>query len=171
MNNLNTPPQIGDGVFVAPTATVIGNVILKENSSVWFGAVLRGDSDEISIGERTNIQDSAVVHCDPDDPVIIGDDCIIGHSAIVHGATLENNVLVGMQSTVLNGAVIGEFSIIGANALVTAGTIIPPYSLVLGSPAKVIKSINQEQIKAIKENAAVYVEKAKEFIEYYRNLK
>lgn len=168
MSLLDTPISKGKDVFVAPTATVIGDVTLGAEVSIWFGAVLRGDSDKISVGARSNIQDNAVIHCDPNDPAIIGEECIIGHGAIVHGAKLANNVLVGMNATVLNNAEIGEFSIIGANALVTAGTTIPPYSLVLGSPAKVVKTLTDEQVKGIKINAEVYVAKAKEYIEYYK---
>ena len=166
--NLNKPIQKGKSVFVAPTATVIGDVHLGDNASVWFSAVVRGDSDQIRIGARTNIQDNAVIHCDPGAPAIIGDDCIIGHCAIVHGATLANNVLIGMNATVLNHAIIGEFSIIGANALVTAGSVIPPYSLVLGSPAKVVKTLSEEQVEAIKLNAEVYVKKAQDYIQHYQ---
>ena len=169
MNNLQKITQKGKNIFIAPTATVIGDVTLGDEVSIWFGAVLRGDSDTISIGARTNIQDNAVIHCDPNDPAIIGEECIIGHCAIVHGAKLANNVLVGMNATVLNNAEIGEFSIIGANALVTAGTIIPPYSLVLGSPAKVVKKLSEEQVEGIRINAKVYVDKAKEYIAYYQS--
>ena len=169
MNNLQKITQKGKNIFIAPTATVIGDVTLGDEVSIWFGAVLRGDSDKISIGARTNIQDNAVIHCDPNDPAIIGEECIIGHCAIVHGAKLANNVLVGMNATVLNNAEIGEFSIIGANALVTTGTIIPPYSLVLGSPAKVVKKLNEEQVEGIRINAKVYVDKAKEYIAYYQS--
>ena len=165
--NLNSPIIKGQNIFIAPTASVIGDVTLGDEVSIWFGAVLRGDSEKISVGARTNIQDNAVIHCDPNDPAIIGEECIIGHCAIVHGATLKNNVLVGMNATVLNNAVIGEFSIIGANALVTANTIVPPYSLVLGSPAKVVKTLNEEQIEGIRINAKVYVAKAKEYIDFY----
>lgn len=159
---------MGAHVFIAPNATVIGDVALGDEVSVWYGAVLRGDSDKIRIGARSNIQDNAVIHCDPNDPAIVGEGCIIGHCAIVHGATLADNVLIGMNATVLNNAEIGEYSIIGANALVTAGTIIPPYSLVLGSPAKVVKKLTDEQVKGIAVNAEVYVEKAKEYIAYYK---
>ncbi len=159
----------GQSALIAPNATVIGNVQLGDEVSIWYGAVLRGDSDLIQIGDRTNIQDNAVIHCDPNDPAIIGKECIIGHCAIVHGAKLENNVLIGMNATVLNNAEIGEYSIIGANALVTAGTKIPPYSLVLGSPAKVMKQLTNEQIEGIKENAKVYITKAKEFLDYYNH--
>jgi carbonic anhydrase/acetyltransferase-like protein (isoleucine patch superfamily) len=170
MSSLDKPIQKGKEVFIAPTATVIGDVTLGNEVSIWFGAVLRGDSDNISIGARSNIQDNAVIHCDPNDPAVIGEECIIGHCAIVHGAKLANNVLIGMNATVLNNAEIGEFSIIGANALVTAGTKIPPYSLVLGSPAKVVKTLNNEQVKGIKTNAEVYVQKAKEYIAHYNSL-
>ena len=171
MSNLNKEIVKGQDVFIAPNATVIGDVELGDESSIWFGAVLRGDSDKIRIGNRTNIQDNAVVHCDPNDPAIIGDNCIIGHNAIVHGATLKNNVLVGMNATILNKAIVGEYSIIGANALVTAGTVIPPYSLVLGSPAKVVKTLSENQIQGIRDNAVVYVQKAKEYVAYFENKK
>jgi len=157
-------PEIAEDVFIAPSADVIGNVTIGSQSSVWFGAVLRGDSDKIEIGKRSNIQDNAVVHVDPGDPVKIGNDVIVGHLALIHGATIGNNVLVGMNSTVLNGAVIGEFSLIGANALVTANTVIPPRSLVLGSPAKVVKELSTEQINAIQKNADVYVTQAAEYL-------
>lgn len=157
----------GNDVFIAPNATVIGNVTLGDECSVWYGAVLRADSDSITIGHRTNIQDNAVIHVDPNEPATIGNDCIIGHLALVHGATIGNNVLVGMHSTVMNGAKVGDFCIIGANALVPAGMEIPPYSMVLGTPAKVVKELTPEQIEKVKRNAAVYVELAKEYLEFY----
>lgn len=159
--------SLGKDVFIAPSATVIGDVKLKDNASVWFGAVLRGDSDQICIGAQTNIQDNAVIHCDPGQPTIIGEACIIGHGAIVHGAKLANNVLIGMNASILNEAKIGAFSIIGANALVTSGTVIPPKSLVLGSPAKVVRTITKKEEENIKKNAAVYIEKAKKYNNYY----
>ena len=162
--------SLGKDVFIAPSATVIGDVELKDNASVWFGAVLRGDSDQISIGAQTNIQDNAVIHCDPGQPTIIGEACIIGHGAIVHGAQLANHVLIGMNATVLNDAKIGEFSIIGANALVTSGTVIPPRSLVLGSPAKVVRTITKKEQENIKKNAKVYVKKAQEYRNHYAGL-
>ena len=148
-------------IFIAPNATVVGNVTLHEETSVWFGAVLRGDSDKISVGARTNIQDNAVLHCDPGEPCTVGEGCVIGHSAIVHGATIENDVLIGMNSTVLNNAIVGEGSIIGANALVPQGMVIPPNSLVLGVPAKVIKKIDAKD--SIKANTKEYIEKSKVF--------
>lgn len=161
---LSKPIQKGKDVFIAPSATVIGNVSLGDESSVWFGAVIRADKDQINIGRRTNIQDQAVLHVDPGFPIELGDDVIVGHAAVVHGAKVANNVLIGIHSTVLNGAEIGEFSIIGANALITSGTKIPPYSLVLGSPAKVVKTLSEDHVKGIVRNAEVYVELAKEYL-------
>lgn len=158
-------PEIDETVYLADNATVIGDVRIGKKSSIWFGAVLRGDSDRITIGKRTNIQDNAVVHVDPGDSVHIGDDCIVGHLALIHGAQIKNNVLVGMNSTILNGARIGEYSIIGANALVTANTVIPPNSLVLGSPAKVVKTITPAQKAHIRRNASVYVKLSREYLE------
>lgn len=162
---LKTPIQKGENVFIAPTATVIGMVKLGNETSVWFGAVLRGDTDAITVGNRTNIQDNAVLHADPGDPCEIGTDCVIGHSAIVHGAKISHHVLVGMHSTVLNKAQIGEFSIIGANALVPAGMVIPPYSLVLGVPAKVVKTLGAEVELLIQNNVDEYVNRAKAYLE------
>ena len=161
---LKKPTEKGNEVFVAPTATAIGNVSLGDEVSVWFGAVLRGDTDAIRVGSRSNIQDNAVLHADPGDPCIIGEDCVIGHSAIVHGAQLSHHVLVGMHATVLNKAQIGEYSIIGANALVPAGMVIPPYSLVLGVPAKVVKQLGPEVEKKSNDNVKEYVLRAKAYI-------
>lgn len=160
----NKTPQIEPDVFVAPSADIIGDVHIGAQSSIWFGAVLRGDSDQISIGDRTNIQDNVVLHVDPGSPVIIGDDVIIGHLALVHGANIGNNVLVGMNSTVLNDAVIGDYCLIGAHALVTAGTVIPPNSLVLGNPGKVVKTLSEKQIRAIEKNAEAYVKRAEAYL-------
>jgi carbonic anhydrase/acetyltransferase-like protein (isoleucine patch superfamily) len=154
----------GKNVFITNTATVIGDVEMGDDCSVWFGAVIRADSDQIRIGHRTNIQDNAVIHCDPGAPAIIGDDCVIGHLAIVHGAQLGNCVLVGMHATILNHAKIGNNVIIGANALITSGTVIPDNTIVLGSPGKAVGKLSEEQIAGIKENARVYVEKAKEYL-------
>jgi carbonic anhydrase/acetyltransferase-like protein (isoleucine patch superfamily) len=170
LEGLKTPIKKGSGVFVAPNATVIGDVHLHDSCSIWFGAVLRGDAAEISVGARSNIQDNAVLHADPGDPCVIGSDCVIGHSAIVHGATLDHHVLVGMHATVLNNAHIGAYSIIGANALVTAGSQIPPYSLVMGVPAKVVKTIDPETAEKIQENVNEYVKRAEVYIQYYQEI-
>jgi len=163
---LQTPVNIPNSVFVAPNATTIGRVHLSENCNIWFGAVLRGDTDQILVGERSNIQDNAVLHADPGDPCSIGHDCVIGHSAVVHGAKLEHHVLIGMNATVLNNAEIGEFSIVGANALVPAGMKVPPYSLVMGVPAKVVKSLDPEKVETmIQNNVDEYVQRARIFKE------
>lgn len=160
----------GKEVFIAPNATVIGQVELGDESSVWFGAVLRADADKIQVGKRSNIQDNAVLHVDPGDPVLIGDDCIIGHLALVHGAQIGNHVLVGMHAVLLNKVKVGDYCIIGANALLTAGTEIPPYSLVMGSPAKVVRQLNAEQIEKLRKNADVYVELGKAYQEHFNSL-
>ncbi|MES2690082.1 MAG: gamma carbonic anhydrase family protein [Bacteroidota bacterium] len=165
---LQMPVEKGNEVWIADTARVFGQVTLGDECSVWFGAVLRGDGDKITVGSRTNIQENAVVHVDPGYPATIGNECIIGHGAIVHGATLGNNVLVGMQATILNGAKIGNFCIIGAHALVTEGTVIPDYSLVMGVPAKVIKPLSEVQVEKLKHNAASYVSLSKQYHKYWK---
>lgn len=147
--------------FIAPNASVMGNVSFGEDVSVWYGAVIRADVETIIIGDRSNIQDTAVLHADPGDPTIIGKDVTIGHGAIVHGATVGDGSLIGMRATVLNRAKIGKNCIIGACALVTEGMIIPDNSLVLGIPAKVIKQISEQQAKHLPLGALHYVEMAK----------
>jgi carbonic anhydrase/acetyltransferase-like protein (isoleucine patch superfamily) len=165
---LQKPIQKGNDVWIADTARVFGQVSLGDECSVWFGAVLRGDGDRIDVGNQTNIQENAVVHVDPGFPVKIGAACIIGHGAIVHGATLGNHVLVGMHATILNGAVVGDFCIVGANALVTEGMVIPDYSIVMGSPAKVVKQLSEVHIDKVKRNAESYVELSKEYLKHYK---
>ena len=162
---LKQPVKTGRSVFIAPGAHAIGLVTLGDCVSLWYGAVLRGDTDHIEVGDRTNIQDNAVIHADPGDPCIIGADCVIGHSAIVHGARLSHHVLVGMHATVLNNAVIGEYSIIGANALVPAGMQVPPYSLVMGVPAKVVRTLGPEVEQRIQSNVDEYVLRAAAYLE------
>ncbi len=164
---LSTPIVKGEHVFIADTARVFGNVTLGNHCSIWFGAVLRGDADQIIVGSNSNVQENAVIHVDPGFPVTIGQNCIIGHGAIVHGATLANHVLVGMHATILNGAKIGNFCIIGANALVTENMQIPDYSIVMGSPGKVVKQLSVEQIEKVKRNAQAYVELAQAYLKYY----
>lgn len=154
----------GNSVFVAPNATLIGQVELGNESSVWFGAVLRGDGDKIVVGARSNIQDGAIVHVDPGVPVHIGEDVVVGHGAIVHGATVGDNSLIGMRATLLNRVKVGKCCIIGAHSLLTEGTEIPDYSLVMGTPARVVKQLTPEQAEKIKENAARYVELGKRYI-------
>ena len=146
-----------DRYWVAPDANVIGKVILGEDVGIWFGATLRGDNEPIIVGARSNIQEGTVVHTDPGKPVIIGEGCTIGHGAIIHGCTIGNNSLVGMGATVLNGAVIGNNCLVGANALVTEGKVFPDNSLIVGSPAKAIRTLDAEAVEGLKKSAESYV--------------
>ena len=152
-------------VFVADSADVIGSVVLKDKSSVWFNAVLRGDSDEIVIGEETNVQDGALLHTDPGIRVILGRGVTVGHHAIVHGCEVGDYSLIGINAVVLNHAKIGKYCTIGANALVTEGQEIPDYSVVLGSPGKVVRQIDPSQGEGLEKGAAGYVSRAREYLE------
>ena len=158
----HTPVACGAGVFVAPTATVLGDVTIGAESSVWYGAVIRGDTEAIRIGAQTNVQDLCVVHADPALPCTIGDRVTLGHAAIVHGATIENDVMIGIRATVLNGAVVGAGSVVAAGAVVTEGTVVPPGSLAMGVPAKVRGPVAPELAERIRHAAAHYVELAKQ---------
>jgi gamma-carbonic anhydrase len=149
--------KLGKGVFIAKTATVIGDVTLGAHSSVWFGAVLRGDINRIVIGHHTNVQDNAVLHLADDFPCVLGNWVTVGHSAIVHACRVGDEVLVGMGAMILDGAVIGKQSLIGANALVTQNTKIPAGSLVLGSPAKVVRALTKKERAGLKWWAEKYV--------------
>jgi carbonic anhydrase/acetyltransferase-like protein (isoleucine patch superfamily) len=157
---LRKQPVLGSDVYIAKTAVVLGDVTLGANSSVWYNAVVRGDINRIVIGDYSNIQDNAVVHLADDYPCLIGRYVTVGHSAIVHACVIEDECLIGMGATVLDGAVIGAQSIVGANALVTQGTIIPPGSMVLGSPAKVVRSLSLEDRALIRTWAEKYVANA-----------
>ncbi|MEM9079459.1 MAG: gamma carbonic anhydrase family protein [Verrucomicrobiota bacterium] len=160
----NTLPTLGKDVFLASSADLIGRVTLGDESSVWYNTTLRGDINEIIVGPRSNIQDNAVLHLADDYPCLIGELVTVGHSAIVHAATVKDEVLVGMGSIILDGAVIGERSIIGAGALVTGGTEIPPGSLVLGSPAKVVRTLSLAEQKDVKSWAEKYVRQSRKFL-------
>ena len=149
--------QIHPTAFVAYNAVVVGDVHVAAEASIWFGVVIRGDVEQIRIGARTNIQDNSVIHADAGFPCRIGAGVTVGHRAIVHGAQVGDHVLVGMGATVMNGAVIGENSIIGANSLVTEGKVIPPRSLALGSPAKVVRELTEDEIAGIRLSATHYV--------------
>ncbi len=164
---LKKGPTIHPSAWVVPGATVIGDVTLEEESSVWYGAVLRGDINRIVIGPRSNIQDNAAVHIDTSDPTSVGELVTVGHSAVIHACKIDNEVLVGMGAIVLDGAEIGARSIIGANALVTLGMKIPPGSLVLGSPAKIRRQLTLDEQNDIARWAWSYVKSAKYFREYY----
>jgi carbonic anhydrase/acetyltransferase-like protein (isoleucine patch superfamily) len=163
---LKKGPTIHSSAWVVPGATVIGDVILEEESSVWYGAVLRGDINRIVIGPRSNIQDNAVVHIDTNYPTTMGELVTVGHTAIVHACKIDNEVLVGMGAIILDDVEVGARSIIGANALVTIGTKIPPGSLVLGSPAKIRRQLNLDEQKDIARWAWSYVETAKQYREF-----
>jgi carbonic anhydrase/acetyltransferase-like protein (isoleucine patch superfamily) len=155
-------PRISETAFVADSADVIGDVVLGEESSVWFHSVIRGDLNQIRIGNRTNIQDLCLLHVLKNGgPVIMGDDVTVGHRAIIHACTIKNRVLVGMGAVILDGVSVGEDSVIGAGALLTPGTVIPPASLVLGSPARVRRPTTQEELDLIRRSARNYVEYAR----------
>lgn len=156
-------PDTHAAAFVADSATVSGNVVLGEESSVWFGAVVRGDIGSIRIGRKSNIQDNATLHTDHDCPVVIGDNVSVGHNAIVHGAIVGDGCLIGMHATVLNGARIGKGSLIAAGALVKEGEVIPERSLVVGVPGKVIRTIGDDVVEQNRKNAQIYVDDAKEY--------
>lgn len=154
---LRKTPKLGKGVFIAKTATVIGHVTIGAHSSVWYGAVLRGDINRIVIGHHSNIQDNAVLHLADDYPCIVGNWVTVGHGAIVHACKVGDEVLVGMGAVILDGAVIGKQSLIGAKALVTQGAKIPPGSLVLGAPARVVRALTKKERAGLKWWAAKYV--------------
>lgn len=150
-------PTIADSAFVAPTATVIGRVELAERSSVFYGAVLRGDNDPIVLGAGSNLQDNVVVHTDLGKPTTIGAGVSVGHSAVLHGCTIEDDCLIGMSATVLNNAVIGAGSLVAAGTVVLEGTIVPPGSLVAGVPGKVRRELNDDEKAGIRRNAETYL--------------
>ena len=154
-------PTLSPGAWVAPSADVIGDVVLGEDVGVWFGAVIRGDNTVITIGARSNIQEGAMLHSDPHAPLTVGEDCTIGHHAILHGCTIGNRVLIGMGATVLNNAVIPDDCIVGANALVTEGKTFPTGSLIVGSPARAVRELDERAIAGLKVSAAHYVENAR----------
>lgn len=158
-------PSLGKDVFVAPSADVIGMVVLGDGASIWFNAVLRGDTDLIEIGAGSNVQDNAVLHTDPGIQARIGMNVTIGHCAMVHGCTVGDNSLIGINAVVLNGARIGRNCLIGANALVPEGMEIPDGSLVLGTPAKVVRQLDERAIASLAESAATYRRKAAEFLD------
>ena len=159
-------PSLGKNSWVAPSADVIGEVTVGEDCSIWFGCVVRGDVHYITIGDRTNIQDLSMVHithhkkADRSDghPTVIGNDVTVGHRVMLHGCTIEDACLIGMSATILDGAVIGKESIVGAGSLVTKNKKFPPRSLIMGSPAKVVRSLNDEEVKELYASATRYVE-------------
>jgi len=162
---LEYSPQISDSAFVSSSADVIGQVTIEEESSLWYNVTVRGDVNSIQVGKQTNIQDNAVLHNSDNFPCVLGDLVTIGHSAVVHACEIGDEVLVGMGTVILDGAVIGAQSIIGAKSLVTGGTVIPPGSLVLGSPAKVVRALSEEERSKVKDWALKYVKVSRQYIE------
>ena len=156
-------PEIASDAWVAPGCHIIGNVVVESQASVWFGTTIRGDNERITIGAGSNVQENCVLHTDMGFPLTVGAGCTIGHKAMLHGCTIGENSLIGMGATVLNGAVIGQNCLIGAGALVTEGKEIPDGSLVMGVPAKVVRSLDTAAINGLRLSAAHYVENAKRF--------
>lgn len=152
-----------DEYWIADSAVLIGRVRLKKDTSVWFGAVLRGDNEWIELGERSQIQDNATLHTDPGFPMVIGSNCVIGHNVILHGCTIGDNSLVGMGAIMLNGAKIGKNCLVGAGAVVTEGKTFPDNSLIVGAPARAIRSIDDKLTAMIRGGAEVYVQRSKQY--------
>jgi len=159
------PRLEGVGHFIAPSASVIGNVTLKQGASIWFNAVLRGDNDLIEIGVNSNIQDGAVLHTDPGIELIVGDNVTVGHQVMLHGCTIGNNSLIGIGSTLLNRSSIGNNCIVGAHSLITEGKKFPDEVLILGSPAKVIRELETAELEFLKYAADVYVQNSQRFLD------
>jgi carbonic anhydrase/acetyltransferase-like protein (isoleucine patch superfamily) len=156
--------------FIADTATVIGKVRLHDSASVWFGAVLRGDNEWIEIGENSNVQDNATCHTDPGFPLSIGKNCTVGHNVILHGCTLEDGALVGMGSIVMNGAKIGRGSVVGAGAVITEGKEFPEHSLIIGAPARVIRTLDAAQVERMGSAARSYVRNGPRYVKGLRKI-
>lgn len=155
-------PRVADDAWVAPGAVLVGEVTLMPGASVWYGAVLRADNAPIVIGRDSNLQDNVSAHVDPGSPLTVGDRVSVGHNAVLHGCTIEDDVLIGMSATVMNGARIGTGSLVAAGAVVTQGMVIPPRSLVAGVPAKARRELTDDELAGIAANAAVYLEKTAE---------
>lgn len=149
--------------WIAPTASLIGKVIIEEDVGIWFGSVLRGDNEPITIGSATNIQENCVFHTDMGYPLVVGSGCTIGHKAMLHGCTIGENSLIGMGATVLNGAVVGRNCLIGAGAFVGEGKVIPDNSLVVGMPGKVIRALDEKTVQMLRASSKLYVANAKRF--------
>lgn len=163
-------PTLGEGVWIAPDAHVIGDARLGERANVWFGAVIRADNTPIIVGARSNVQEGAMLHSDPGAPLTMGDDVTVGHHAILHGCTVGHGALIGMGAIILNGAVIGDGCIVGAGALVTEGKSFAPGTLIVGSPARAVRDLGEDSASALKLSAAHYVERAARFRSGLRRL-
>ncbi|MGE7606538.1 gamma carbonic anhydrase family protein [Peribacillus frigoritolerans] len=161
----NKKPSIDDTVFVAPGAHLIGDISIGKDSTIWFNAVLRGDEDSITIGEKCSIQDNSTIHLFEGCPVVIEDEVTVGHNVILHGCKIGKRSIIGMGSTILDNVEIGEECIVGANTLISSGKIIPPRSLVIGSPGKVVRRLNDKDLELIQLSIDTYVQKGKDFKE------
>lgn len=159
------PELVAESAFVAPSAVVRGFVTIGAHSSVWFGAVVRGDSERVVIGERSNLQDLCLIHADPESPTLIGNDVTLGHAAIVHGATIQDGAMIGIRATVLNDAVIEAGALVGAHALVTEGTVIPAGHLAIGIPARVVRPLDEKNKARLRHAAEHYVKAAMRYAE------
>ncbi|HWO76529.1 MAG TPA: gamma carbonic anhydrase family protein [Bacillus sp. (in: firmicutes)] len=160
-------PVVHENAYIAPGAILIGDVIISDQASVWFNAVLRGDNSQITVGERSNIQDGAIIHVDPGFPAMIGQDVTIGHNAIIHGCIIEDGALIGMGAAILNGAIVKKGALVAAGALVTEGMVIEEGMLAAGVPAKLMKNLTESQVERLKRGAESYVQKGSM---YSRNL-
>ena len=156
-----TSPTVSDSAWIAPTAMVIGDVGVGDSASVFYGAVLRGDTDAIRIGNGTNLQDNVVVHCDRGSPTTVGARVSVGHAAVLHGCTVEDDCLIGMGAIVMNGAVVGRESVVAAGAVVPQDAVIPPRSLVAGVPGRVRRELSEEEVEGVRQNAARYLDYAR----------
>ncbi len=156
-------PQVAEDSWIAPDANVIGKIIIQEGASVWFGATLRGDNEEIVIGKGSNVQENTIMHTDMGYPLTVGEGCTIGHKALLHGCTIGDNTLIGMGAVILNGAKIGKNCLIGANALITENKIIPDGSLVMGSPGKVVRELDEQGIQGLRASALNYQQNMRRF--------
>jgi carbonic anhydrase/acetyltransferase-like protein (isoleucine patch superfamily) len=156
-------PDLADSAWVADSAQVMGKVVLEEDASIWFGAILRGDNETLTVGRGSNVQDGTVMHSDPGFPLTVGENVTIGHQVMLHGCTVGDGSLIGIQSVVLNGAKIGKHCLVGAGSLITEGKEFPDGSLIVGSPAKAVKQLTPEQIEGLKRSAAHYVENARRY--------
>ncbi|WP_260482618.1 gamma carbonic anhydrase family protein [Sphingomicrobium flavum] len=163
-------PSLADGAWVAPSADLIGDVRLGARASVWFGAVVRADNTPIILGEETNFQDGAIGHSDPGAPLTIGARVTVGHQAILHGCIVEDEALIGMGARILNGTTIGAQSIVGAGALVTEGKSFPARSLIVGSPARVIRSLDDDSVEMLRASAKLYADKAAHYAKGLKRL-
>lgn len=160
------PHQVAGDVFMAAGARIVGDVTIGEQSSVWFNAVIRGDTEAVRIGRDTNIQDNCVLHADPGFPCVVGDGVTVGHAAVVHGAKIGDNVVIGMHAVVMNGAVVGRDSLLAVGAILTENAVIPSGSLVMGLPGKVVRELTTDEIARNRRSAEHYVANAKSFREH-----